>query len=115
MAVEAHQSPLRAIIIGGLGILVVASYLLFSSASIQFDVYPTEPDDLSLSGGWFRLPIGDRTLLRRGEYTVTVKKQGYYDVNQNFVVADEPSKTIEIRMRRLPGRLSISITETPCA
>jgi formylglycine-generating enzyme required for sulfatase activity len=112
VAVEAHQSPLRAIIIGGLGILVVASYLLFSSASIQFDVYPTEPDDLSLSGGWFRLPIGDRTLLRRGEYTVTVKKQGYYDVNQNFVVAGEPSKTIEIRMRRLPGRLSI-VTNPP--
>lgn len=111
-AVEVHHSPLKAIIIGGLGFLVVASYLLFSSASIQFDVYPTEPDDVSISGGWFRLPVGDRTLLRRGEYTVTVKKRGYYDVNQNFVVADEPSKTIEIRMRRLPGRLSI-ITNPP--
>ena len=112
VAVEAHHSPLKAIIIGGLGILVVASYLLFSAASIQFDVYPTEPDGVSISGGWFRLPIGDRTLLRRGAYTVTVKKQGYYDVNQNFVVADEPSKTIEIRMRRLPGRLSV-VTNPP--
>lgn len=112
VAVETHHSPLKAIIIGGLGILVVASYLLFSAASIQFDVYPTEPDGVSISGGWFRLPIGDRTLLRRGDYTVTVKKQGYYDVNQNFVVADEPSKTIEIRMRRLPGRLSV-VTNPP--
>ncbi|MDH3266849.1 MAG: PEGA domain-containing protein, partial [Gammaproteobacteria bacterium] len=108
----AQRSPLKAIIGGGLALLVVMSYLLFSSASIQFDVYPTEPDDLSISGGWFRLPIGDRVLLRSGEHTVTVKKQGYYDVNQNFVVDDEPSKTIEIRMRRLPGRLSV-ITNPP--
>ena len=104
---ESHRSPLKMLIGVVLGVLVVLSYLLFSSASIQIDVYPTEPDDISISGGWFQLPIGDRTLLRSGEYIVTVKKQGYYDVNQNFVVADEPSKTIEIRMRRLPGRLTV--------
>lgn len=109
---ESHRSPLKTIVAAGLGILIVLSYLLFSSASIQFDVSPTEPDDISISGGWFRLPIGDRVLLRKGEHIVTVRKQGYYDVNQNFVVGDEASKTIEIRLRRLPGRLSV-LTEPP--
>ena len=111
-AEESHRSPLKIAIGVGLGTLAVLSYLLFSSASIQVEVYPAEPDDISISGGWFKLPIGDRTLLRRGEHTVTVEKQGYYDVNQSFVVGDEASKTIEIRMRRLPGRLTV-VTNPP--
>lgn len=107
---KAHRSPLKAIIAAGIGGLIVASYLLFSSASIQFEISPTGPDDVSISGGWFRFPIGDRVLLRSGEYVVSVKKQGYYDVSQGFAVDDEPSKTIEIRMRRLPGRLTVVTT-----
>jgi len=109
---ESHRSPLKTIVGAALAILIVTSYLLFSSASIQFDVSPAEPDEISISGGWFRMPIGDRILLRRGDYTVTIEKDGYYDVNQNFDVGDETSKTIEIRMRRLPGRLSV-VTHPP--
>ncbi len=105
-----ERHPLRAIIGATLGFLAIASYLLFTSASIQFDVSPAEPDSLSISGGWFRLPIGDRVLLRPGSYTVTVTKDGYYDVNQQFEVGEEPSKTVDVRMRRLPGKLSVVTT-----
>jgi len=104
-----HHSPIKTIVGTGLAVLLLMSYLLFSSASIQFDVTPVEPDDISISGGWFQFPIGDRILLRRGEYTVSVEKQGYYDISQNFSVDDEPNKTIEVTMRRLPGRLSVIV------
>jgi len=110
--VATHHSPIKTIVGVSLAVLLLVSYLLFSSASIQFDVTPAEPDDISISGGWFKFPIGDRILLRRGEYTVSVEKQGYYDISQNFSVDDEPSKTIEVTMRRLPGRLSV-ITDPP--
>jgi formylglycine-generating enzyme required for sulfatase activity len=106
--IETRRSPLKAIIGGGLAVLLITSYLLFSSKSIQFEVQPAGPDDISISGGWFRVPIGDRILLRSGEYVVNVHKQGYYDVSQNFVVGDEPSKTIQIQLRRLPGRLTVA-------
>ncbi len=106
-APDRHKNPLKFIIGGGLALLLLVSYVLFSSKSIQFDVDPAEPDTVAISGGWFRLPIGDRVLLRKGDYTVKVQKKGYYDVSQNFVVDDEPSKTIEIHMRKLPGQVTI--------
>jgi formylglycine-generating enzyme required for sulfatase activity len=108
----ARHSPLKVIVGAGLTVLLIASYLLFSARSIQFDVDPASPDSIDISGGWFRLPLGDRVLLRRGEYTVNLKKQGYYDVSQAFTVGDEPSMRVSLTMRRLPGRLTVA-TEPP--
>ncbi len=99
--------PLRAIVGGGLAILLFASYLLFSSKSVQFEIEPPGPDGFDIDGGWFQLPIGDRTLLRKGTYTVNVNKKGYYDVDQSFVVGDDQSMTIKLRMRKKPGKLLV--------
>ncbi len=107
MVEEPHRSPLKIFAGVGLAILLLVSYLLFSAKSIQFEVSPPDPDSIEIAGGWFRLPLGDRVLLRSGEYTVNVRKQGYYDISQAFNVGDEPSMTVELAMRRLPGRLSI--------
>ncbi len=109
---EKRISPLKVIIGAGLSILVIASYLLFSAKSVQFEIDPPEPDGFDIDGGWFRLPIGDRTLLRKGTYTVSVSKSGYYDVDQSFVVGDEPSMTISLQMRKKPGRLLV-FTDPP--
>jgi formylglycine-generating enzyme required for sulfatase activity len=112
-AVEApRQSPMKAIIGGALAFLIISSFLLFTSSSVRFDVVPEGPDSLSITGGWFRLPIGDRVLLRNGDYTVVVRKEGYYDANQAFAIDGEDSKTVEVRMRRLPGKLSV-VTNPP--
>lgn len=87
--------------------LVAISYLLFTSRSIQFDVRPGPADSLSINGGWFQLPLADRVLLREGSYTVSVSKDGYYDVDQSFLVTDAPSGTVEIELRKLPGELTV--------
>lgn len=107
---EKHRtSPLRYIVGGGMALLLLASYLLFSAKSVQFEIEPTDPDGFSINGGWFRLPVGDRTLLRKGNYTVNVQKQGYYDIQQSFVVGDEQSMTLSLRMRKKPGRLLVRV------
>lgn len=108
----ARRSPLKGLVGAALAVLVIASFLLFTSSSVRFDVTPGDPDSVSITGGWFRLPIGDRVLLRDGDYTVVVRKAGYYDANQSFAIDGEDSKSIEIRMRRLPGRLTI-VTNPP--
>jgi formylglycine-generating enzyme required for sulfatase activity len=112
VVVEQHRSPLKAILGAGLVLLLAASYLLFSSKSIQFEVRPDQPDELEIAGGWFRLPLGDRVLMRKGDYVVTVRKAGYYEVSQNFEVDDAPSKTITVDLRRLPGELTV-LTDPP--
>lgn len=105
---ESHQSPLKIIIAVALVVLLSASYLLFTSKSVRFDIVPEDPDSVQITGGWFRFPIGDRILLRQGEHAVNVSKEGYYDIRQAFTVGEEQSMRLEIEMRRLPGRLTVT-------
>jgi len=90
-----------------IGVLGILSWLLFTARSIQFDVQPAGADSIEVRGGWFRLPLADRILLREGSYTVEVQKAGYYDVAQSFDVDERPSRTITLEMRRLPGYLTV--------
>ena len=108
-AAEVKPSGMRwkAAVGAGIAVLAVLSLLLFTSKSIQFDVQPAGADALQIRGGWFRLPLADRVLLREGTYTVEVKKAGYYDVAQSFEVDEAPSRTVLIEMRRLPGFLTV--------
>ncbi len=106
------RSPLKVILGSGLALLLLASYLLFSSKSVEFEIEPPQPDAFDIDGGWFRLPIGDRTLLRKGNYAVNVRKQGYYDIDQSFVVGDEQSMTVNLKMRKKPGGLVV-VAEPP--
>ena len=112
--VEVRTSGIRwQYAVGGvIGVLVLVSWLLFSSKSIQFDVQPAGADEISVSGGWFQLPVGERILLRPGTHTVHVKRAGYYDVDQSVEIDDAPSRTIIIEMRRLPGQLTV-VTDPP--
>ncbi len=108
--VEVSSSGIRwqSIVGGVIAVLVLMSWLLFSSKSIQFDVQPAGADNVSVSGGWFRLPVGERILLREGTHTVDVQKAGYYDVSQSFEVDESPSRTIVVEMRKLPGQLTVA-------
>ena len=101
------HGALRWILGSALVALVILSWLLFTSSSVKFEVTPGEPDAFSVSGGWFRLPLGDRVLLREGGYTVRVSQRGYYDVTQNFEVGEEPNIIVDIEMRKLPGHVTV--------
>jgi formylglycine-generating enzyme required for sulfatase activity len=120
---RAADSPQAAVDTSGHGVLrwvigvamltlILVSFLLFTSKSVKFDVTPGEPDSFSVSGGWFRMPLGDRILLRKGSYTVQVRQKGYFDVSRNFEVGDEQNVIIDIEMRKLPGHITV-VTNPP--
>jgi formylglycine-generating enzyme required for sulfatase activity len=102
------HTALRTVIATGLVLLIAASFLLFTSKSVKFEVIPGVPDSLSISGGWFRMPLGDRILLRKGSYSVRVSQTGYYDVSRTFSVGDEQNMIVEISMRKLPGFVTVA-------
>jgi len=89
------------------GVLLTVSWLLFTSRSIRFDLDPAGPAEISIIGGWFRMPIGDRVLLRPGDYVVNVRREGYYPASQSFEVGEARSQNIQIALRKLPGRLTV--------
>jgi formylglycine-generating enzyme required for sulfatase activity len=107
--IEIKTSGIRwEMVVGGvIAVLALVSWLLFTSKSIQFEVQPAGADEVSVSGGWFQLPVGERLLLREGNYTVHVRKQGYYDVDQTIEIDESPSRTIVVEMRKLPGQLTV--------
>jgi formylglycine-generating enzyme required for sulfatase activity len=114
IAESGKHGSLRTIVGIALAVLLTASFLLFTSKSVKFEVTPGEPDSFSISGGWFRLPLGDRVLLRKGSYTARVSQKGYYDVNQVFDVGDEQNIIVEIGRRKLPGHVTV-VTNPPTA
>ena len=62
-----HHSPLKAIVGSALAVLAIIAWLLFTSSSVRFDINPQDPVIVSISGGWFRMQMGDRVLLRNGD------------------------------------------------
>lgn len=84
------------------------AWLLFTSVSVRFEVEPVAPETLAIEGGWFRLPLADRYLLRPGSYTVRVETPGYRPVSRRFEVGDESDLTLLIEQEKLPGRLRLS-------
>ena len=102
------RSPLKMILFGGLAILGVASWLLFTSQSVQFQIDPPDPDNVSITGGWFRLSLADRVLLRQGDYSIRVEKEGYYEAIQAFVVGEQASMTVSVALQKRPGVLTVA-------
>jgi len=90
-----------------LAVLAATAWLLFTSTSVRLETVPAEPGSIEISGGWFRLPLGERYLLRPGVYTVTLQSEGYHSLERRFEVGDEDSMTLELEQERMPGRVVV--------
>jgi formylglycine-generating enzyme required for sulfatase activity len=86
--------------------IAIMSFLL-SAKSVEISVQAESPADIALSGGLY-LPFGDRFLLHAGEYHLNVTAAGYHPLESDITVTDAGSQSIELVLRPLPGRLSIS-------
>ena len=84
-------------------ILTVFSYLIFSAQSLKFEVNPSDIDKISIRGAWFKIPIGERYLLREGSYTVEIKKEGYYPLTHSFEVNESPGQIVSCLLYTSPS------------
>lgn len=86
----------------------IMSFLL-TARSLQINVLAEASAEITLSGGLY-LPFGDRYLLHRGDYQVSISAPGYYPLDSTITVADEDSMIVELVLRPLPGRLDVVST-----
>ncbi len=96
--------PLQAGLAAVLLLFALSMLFLFTARSILFTFDPVEAE-ISISGG-LQLKLGGRTLLRPGEYQVSVTAEGHYPLEQELEIGNDEQQTFHFRLQRLPGKLS---------
>ncbi len=83
---------------------------LFTAQSVRFETVPALPDTLRISGGWMKIKLGERYLLRPGTHRVALESEGYRDLIQSFELTRDEPLTLRLEQEPLPGQLTISAT-----
>ena len=86
-------------------------WFIFTAISISVATDPAEAD-VQVSGGLLAVPLGQRLLLRPGEYRVRAESPGYRPAELAIKVTKEPNQRFTLNLQKLPGRLQI---KTPAA
>ena len=81
-------------------------WFLFTARSVLFSFEPAY-SALDIDGG-FKLRIGERYLLRSGDYRLTVTADGHYPLERDFTVTADDSQELHLVLKRLPGKVSFS-------
>jgi len=95
-----------------LAVFALALLFLFTARSVQVIVEAESDAQVRIDG--LAIPFGDRYLMRPGSYGIAVDAPGYRSFSGEFKVTDAASQEQRIRLRPLPGRLSVA-SEPPGA
>jgi len=98
--------PLRLLPWAGLILLAGAAWILFSMRSVELRVTPA-PDSLSVEGPWPVLELGDRHVLRPGEFSIVAEKRGYRRLDVPLSVGKDTPRVIDLILQQLPGILLV--------
>ncbi|MCX2982648.1 PEGA domain-containing protein [Halieaceae bacterium IMCC14734] len=101
-------SPLQLGLIAVLFLFAIAFWFLFSARSVLFSVIPADAD-INIDGG-LQLKLGERYLLRSGDFTISLTAPGYYPQQQPLLVSESSQQSFEYALEKLPGLLNISST-----
>lgn len=100
--------PLALVVGAGLLIFAVAAWYLLTALSVQLRFEPAA-ESVSVSGGW-SLPVGERRLMRPGNYQVQASRAGYEPFSQTITVKPGEDAVFDFKLQKLPGRLGVSST-----
>jgi len=97
--------PGRTVLYICLALVVLMMVFLVTARSVQIVVKAESPAKLSVSG--LALPLGQRYLLRPGDYEVSVTAEGYHPLVTTISVDESDGQRVELLLQALPGRLSV--------
>ncbi len=90
----------------------VTMWFLFTARSVLITLDPAY-SDLDIDGG-LQLKLGERYLLRAGDYELTASATGHYPLERALAVSEEDNQELHLVLKRLPGKLSFE-TQPPGA
>jgi formylglycine-generating enzyme required for sulfatase activity len=100
-------SPMT-IALGALFALLCATiWFLLTARSVELVIQPPA-DSVHIESGGFNLELGGRLLMRPGDYTVLIKKQGYHDLAAALQVGEQQNQELRFSLEKLPGLLSLN-------
>ena len=95
--------------IGAAGFVVLLClFFLLTARSLDVSVEVVGEPEVTIDG--LAIPIGNRYLIRPGEYSVTVIAAGYEDWQGTVMVTDADSQQFAITPAILPGRVTFETT-----
>ncbi len=99
-----RAGPLQLGLAAMLLLFLLAFWFLFTAHSVLFTFEPAY-SELDIDGG-LKLKIGERYLLRSGDYRLNVSAPGHYPLEQDFEVDGSDNQSLHLVLQRLPGKLS---------
>ena len=93
--------------LGVAGVMVAALlFFLFTARSLTLNIDAEAEPDFSLSGlNW---SLGERLLVRPGDYTLSINAEGYHPYEQTVTVGDAGTQQLDIRLALLPGTVTLT-------
>lgn len=92
------------------GALVLLAALALYGFTVKPVLIETDPDyaEIEITGGFLKLRLGGRYLLRQGDYTVTMAAAGYVSLEQKITVGSADNQEFQFNLEKLPGRIIIT-------
>ncbi|TCO74661.1 PEGA domain-containing protein [Chromatocurvus halotolerans] len=102
-----RRGPLRAVAIAGTAIVVLLVLgFLFTARSVQIAVDSEAPASIDIDG--LAVPLGERFMIRSGEYDLHISAPGYVDYAGTLTVSGEASQRLDVVLSPLPGRVTFA-------
>ena len=105
---ERPPIPAReAVLWASLVLLAFAAYFVFTARSVLVETEPGE-SQIQFRDTFFHFELGGRHLLRQGQHTLIIEKEGYRPVETNVTVTDERNQRLLFVLEKRPGILALS-------
>lgn len=97
--------PWHVVLVLALALLSASLWFVISARAVTIEVMPAA-EQVKVSGG-FSIALGERRLLRPGQFTVQAQLAGYRPLRQSFTVTRDGDNVFRFALQKLPGRLQV--------
>jgi formylglycine-generating enzyme required for sulfatase activity len=101
-------SPLRAAVAAAAFVAAVVLWFIFTATSIRLQTDPAAAQ-VDIEGPMLAVRLGDRVLLKPGEYRFRAEHPGYAPAELKTKVTNASNQQFALTLAKLPGRLQIEV------